>query len=99
MDETTLNERIGSFAEDGSIAQWPKRAANGTSYDRSNATLQGIGGVHFVVLPNNWQDEDVIASLRALVAPKAAPVIEAQDWPVYEDVDQPPTPPTPKKGK
>lgn len=82
MDET-LQERIGSFAEDGSIAQWPKRAANGTSYDRSNATLQGIGGLRFIVLPNNWQDDAVIASLRALVAP---PAIEAEA-------------PTPKKGK
>ena len=76
MDETTLNERIGSFAEDGSVMAWPKRAANGTSYDRSNATLQGIGGLHFVVLPINWQDEDVIASLRALVAPPETAAVE-----------------------
>ena len=76
MDETTMKERIGSFAEDGSVMAWPKRAANGTSYDRSNATLQGISGVHFVVLPINWQDEATLDALRALVAPTETATVE-----------------------
>lgn len=95
MDE--LNERIGSFAPDGSVI-WPKRAANGAGYDRVGATLQGIGGLHFVVLPINWQDEDVIASLRAHVAPKATPVIVAEPGP-EEALDEPTAPPERKKGK
>lgn len=72
MDEQ-LQERIGSFAEDGAVAQWPKKAANGFGYDRAGATLQGIGGLHFIVRPINWQDEATEAALRALVAPVEAP--------------------------
>lgn len=79
-----IDPRLGILNDDGSVQTHPVVDVLGRAYERP-ATTQGIGDHYFVVLPSGGDTAAALDELRALVAPKSAPVKKAK----VEDVADP----------
>lgn len=63
-----MDKRIGIVVKDGKTV-WPEVDAFGRPYARP-ATTVGLDSEHFIVIPINFADWQLIEELRQQVAPK-----------------------------
>lgn len=73
------DKRIGTYNEDGTVAEWPETSVTGSSYNRRIAPRTSLNKQQFVVLPAGFKNPALIDEMRKQYAPAgvvSAPSVE-----------------------